>query len=151
MPQYSYKYPRPAVSVDCVAISPEGGQMQVLLIKRKNEPFKGHWAFPGGFMEIDEDAATAARRELLEETGYGNGEWSKLMTIAPNPSSMNNWTHCFLAVGVEKIANQSLDATEELTVHLMSEAEVKSLLENDQIYQALMVAPLYKYFHLKKG
>ena len=73
------------------------------------------------------------------------------MTIAPNPSSMNNWTHCFLAVGVEKIANQSLDATEELTVHLMSEAEVKSLLENDQIYQALMVAPLYKYFHLKKG
>ena len=69
MPQYSYKYPRPAVSVDCVAISPEGGQMQVLLIKRKNEPFKGHWAFPGGFMEMDEDAATAARRELLEETG----------------------------------------------------------------------------------
>ena len=43
--------------------------MQVLLIKRKNEPFKGHWAFPGGFMEMDEDAATAARRELLEETG----------------------------------------------------------------------------------
>lgn len=106
---------------------------------------------PCGVMEKGEQPLEAAQRELLEETGYGNGEWSKLMTIAPNPSSMNNWTHCFLAVGVEKIANQSLDATEELTVHLMSEAEVKSLLENDQIYQALMVAPLYKYFHLKKG
>ena len=106
---------------------------------------------PCGVMEKGEQPLEAAQRELLEETGYGNGEWSKLMTIAPNPSSMNNWTHCFLAVGVEKIANQSLDATEELTVHLMNEAEVKSLLENDQIYQALMVAPLYKYFHLKKG
>ena len=59
-------------------------------------------------------------------------------------------THCFLAVGVEKISEQSLDATEELTVHLMGEDEIKSLLENDQIYQALMVAPLYKYFSDKK-
>ena len=72
------------------------------------------------------------------------------MTIAPNPGSMSNLTHCFLAVGVEKISEQSLDATEELTVHLMGEDEIKSLLENDQIYQALMVAPLYKYFSDKK-
>ena len=100
-------------------------------------------------MEKGEQPLEAAQRELLEETGYGNGEWSKLMTIAPNPGSMSNLTHCFLATGVEKISNQSLDETEELTVHLMSEEEIKSLLENDQIYQSLMVAPLYKYFSLK--
>ena len=105
---------------------------------------------PCGVMEKGETPLEAAQRELLEETGYGNGKWSKLMTIAPNPGSMSNLTHCFLAVGVEKISEQSLDATEELTVHLMSEDEIKSLLENDQIYQALMVAPLYKYFRDKK-
>lgn len=105
---------------------------------------------PCGVMEKGEDPLEAAKRELFEETGYGNGEWTKLMVIAPNPGSQNNLTHCFLAVGVEKIAEQSLDDTEELTVHLMSEAEVKSLLENNQICQALMVAPLWRYFSDKK-
>ncbi len=105
---------------------------------------------PCGVMEKDEEPLEAAKRELLEETGYGNGEWTKLMAIGANPGSQNNLTHCFLAVGVEKIAEQSLDDTEELTVLLMSEAEVKSLLENNQICQALMVAPLWKYFSDKR-
>lgn len=105
---------------------------------------------PCGVMEKGESPMEAAQRELLEETGYGNGSWSRLMTIASNPGSMSNVTHCFLAVGVEKVSGQSLDATEDLSVHLMSEAEVKSLLEDEQIYQALMVAPLYKYFSLDK-
>lgn len=68
------------------------------------------------------------------------------MVIAPNPSTMNNLTYCFLAVGVEKISEQSLDATEDLVVDLMSESEVRALLEDNKIYQALMLAPLYKYF-----
>lgn len=102
---------------------------------------------PCGVMEKGETPLEAPQRELLEETGYSNGEWAKLMTIAPNPGSMSNLTHCFLAIGVEKVSEQSLDATEELSVHLMDESEIKSMLENDQIYQALMVAPLYKYFN----
>jgi ADP-ribose pyrophosphatase len=59
----------------------------------------------------------------LKKRDMRNGEWSELMTIAPNPSTMSNITHCFLAVGVEKISEPSLDDTEELTVHLMSEEE----------------------------
>lgn len=101
---------------------------------------------PCGVMEEGEDPMEAAKRELLEETGYAGGEWSKLMTISANPGSMNNLTHCYLAVGVEKVAEQALDATEDLTVHLMSREQVKALLDSDQLCQALMIAPLYKYF-----
>lgn len=65
---YTYKYPRPAVTADVVAITKEE-EPKVLLIQRGNDPFKGYWAFPGGFMEMDETAEECAIRELEEETG----------------------------------------------------------------------------------
>ena len=65
---YTYKYPRPAVTADCVVITREAAP-RVLLIQRGNEPFKGCWAFPGGFMNMDETTEQCAVRELEEETG----------------------------------------------------------------------------------
>ena len=67
--QYCYKYPRPALTTDQVIFGFGEGELRVLLIRRGNEPFKGKWALPGGFMDMDEDAETCARRELEEETG----------------------------------------------------------------------------------
>jgi 8-oxo-dGTP diphosphatase len=63
---YTYQYPRPAVTVDAILISPN---RTVLLIERGREPFCGKWALPGGFINEDEELETACRRELEEETG----------------------------------------------------------------------------------
>ena len=65
---YTYKYPRPAVTADCIVITREA-EPKVLLIQRGNPPFKGAWAFPGGFMDMDETTEQCAIRELEEETG----------------------------------------------------------------------------------
>lgn len=66
---YRYDYPRPAVTVDLAAFALFGNELRVLLIRRKKDPYAGHWALPGGFLEIDEPIEVAARRELREETG----------------------------------------------------------------------------------
>ena len=66
---HTYPFPRPAVTVDCVVFRVDQETLEVLLIKRGGEPFKGAWALPGGFVDVDEDLVVAARRELLEETG----------------------------------------------------------------------------------
>jgi ADP-ribose pyrophosphatase len=93
----------------------------------------------------DETTLAAAKRELMEETGYGNGTWSEYMTISANPATHANLTYCFLAVDVEKLGEQSLDASEDISVHLFSAQEVKALLESGKIMQSLMAAPLWKY------
>ena len=69
---YTYKYPRPAVTADCVVITKDENP-KVLLIQRGGEPFKECWAFPGGFMNMDETTEQCAIRELEEETGLKVG------------------------------------------------------------------------------
>ena len=66
--EYTYKYPRPSVTADCVVMTNEP-QPKVLLIQRGADPYKGCWAFPGGFMNMDETTEECAIRELEEETG----------------------------------------------------------------------------------
>lgn len=66
---YTYNYPRPMVTVDVCCVRWTGQTIQQLLIRRKRDPFKGRWAFPGGFIEMEERLAESAARELEEETG----------------------------------------------------------------------------------
>ncbi len=99
-----------------------------------------------GVAEAGETPEQAARRELLEETGYGGGRWSPLMTIGQNPSICNNMTYCFLAEGVERVSDQRLDAGEDIEVLLMSRDELLGLLTRDEMKQALMAAPLWRHF-----
>ena len=79
--KYCYKYPRPAVTADCVIFSYDGNVIKVLLIQRGNEPYKGNWALPGGFMNIDETAEQCALRELEEETGLKDVKLEQFYTF----------------------------------------------------------------------
>ncbi|RAJ08835.1 8-oxo-dGTP pyrophosphatase MutT (NUDIX family) [Chitinophaga skermanii] len=87
----------------------------------------------------------AAQRELLEETGYGNGRWTPYMQISANPGTHTNFTHCFLAEDVELVAPPTLEATEDLSVHLLQPADVVSILQANEMPQALHAAPLWRY------
>lgn len=94
-----------------------------------------------------EDASpmVSAQRELLEETGYGNGHWQEYMVLSANPGTHTNRTYCFIATDVEPVMAQHLEPTEDLTVHLLSIEEVKELLVQNQILQSLHAAPLWRY------
>lgn len=78
---YSYKYPRPALTADCIVFARKEPDFRVLLVQRANEPYKGKWAFPGGFMNMDETTEEAARRELKEETGLIVDDISQIGTF----------------------------------------------------------------------
>lgn len=77
---YQYEYPHPAVTTDIVIMTVRDKQLKLLLIMRGAEPFKGKWALPGGFIQLDEDLETGARRELKEETGVSGVYLEQLYT-----------------------------------------------------------------------
>ena len=81
---FSYQYPRPAVTADCVVIGRAAdGDRKVLLIRRGNNPYKDCWALPGGFMDMNETLEECARRELKEETGLTpTGEMVELKSFS---------------------------------------------------------------------
>jgi len=79
---YTYEYPRPSLTVDCVIFGLDESDLKVLLIQRGQAPFEGQWALPGGFVQMNEMLDEAARRELQEETGVSNVFLEQLYTYS---------------------------------------------------------------------
>jgi 8-oxo-dGTP diphosphatase len=98
---YNYKYPRPALTVDALVYVKENSSFSVLLIQRGIEPFKGKWALPGGFVNMDELLETACKRELEEETGLHVGTNGRSLkpydTIDRDPTTPNHFCGIFSA------------------------------------------------------
>ena len=133
--------------VNIIAVTQEG---QIVMERQYRHALgKTCYELPCGVIEAGETPLEAAKRELLEETGYAGGEWQEWMTLSPNPATSTNLAHSFLATGVEKVSGQHLDATEDIDVYLLDQDYVRDLLQNNQILQALMAAPLWKYFYEK--
>jgi 8-oxo-dGTP diphosphatase len=89
--QFSYDYPRPALTVDIVIATRETPS-RVLLIRRLNDPFAGSWALPGGFVEENERLVDAACRELKEETGLEVATLEQLYTAGDPGRDPRGWT-----------------------------------------------------------
>jgi 8-oxo-dGTP diphosphatase len=89
--QFSYEYPRPALTVD-IAIVTREDRPKVLLIRRKNDPYAGSWALPGGFVEENEKLNEAALRELREETGIVGASLEQLYTTGDPGRDPRGWT-----------------------------------------------------------
>jgi 8-oxo-dGTP pyrophosphatase MutT (NUDIX family) len=99
---------------------------------------------PGGFVGT-EDPIEAGRRELLEETGYGGGQWSLLLTVAPNPAILTNLNHWVLGEGVERLEDASPDEGEDLVLDLRPASSIRTLIDSGEIIHALHVGALLRY------
>ncbi len=77
---YTYEYPRPALTVDIVIFTLRENRLQLLLIQRREDPYAGMWALPGGFVRVEESLEEAASRELAEETGVSEAYLEQLYT-----------------------------------------------------------------------
>ena len=139
---YILEYP---TWVNIIALTPDD---RMLLVRQYRPALDiTRYELCAGVMDpSDASPLEAAQRELLEETGFGGGEWTKLMVVGPNPSAMNNVSISFLAHGVTKLCEPRLEETEDISVHLFSRDEVYNMLKVGQFAQALMVAPLWRYF-----
>jgi 8-oxo-dGTP pyrophosphatase MutT (NUDIX family) len=117
---------------------------EVVLIRQYRHGLeKVAYEIPAGTTDPgDKSLEEAARRELLEETGYGGGRWSLLATLSANPALTNNLTTTFLAEGVTALAAAAPESNEDIRVHLTPLSEVQRLIETGGFVQALHVAPL---------
>src|SRR6187397_1893668 len=134
-PYYVYEFPEWATAFDLTEDN------KVLIVKQYRHPIgEVIIELPGGCVDdTDKDFQTAIARELLEETGYIFASDESLGKISANPSTNTNWMHMFLARGGRKVAVQKLDHNEEIIVELYSIYELKKLIRENKIIQAMHV------------
>jgi ADP-ribose pyrophosphatase len=144
---YVFEYPD---WVNIVAVTADG---MVVLVRQYRHGIRAvHYELPAGVCDAtDPSSEQTARRELLEETGYGGGDWSLWSTLSANPGTHSNRSYTYLANGVTLVQEQQLEATEDIRVHLATPDEVRCILAEGGIMQALHAAPLWQFLLSRRG
>ena len=127
------------VNVAALEIDEEGNECLILVRQHRFGLGAQSLEFPGGIVDPGEDSLAAAKRELLEETGYEATRWIHLGSVNPNAAFMTNKTHSWLATGLKKVADLSLDECERLAVHHIPINELKRGLPNDFNDNGIMI------------
>jgi len=137
-PYYVYEFP---TWVSALALTEDN---QVVMVRQYRHAIEETiLEIPGGCVdETDKNHEAAIARELMEETGYEFCNYQYLGKISPNPSTNTNWMHMFLATGGKKVNEQSLDHNEEIEVVLVPLDELKRMLKDHEILQAMHVTTI---------
>ena len=142
---YVFEYPN---WVNVIAVTTDG---QLVLVRQYRHGIAGvHYELCAGTVDAadgmsDEGLLLAAQRELLEETGYGSGDWQAFMSLSANTGTHTNLNYTFLATNVVWQQPQHLDDTEDITVHLVSPKQALTIIDSGQMPQAMCAAPLLRY------
>ena len=136
-PYYVIERPDAAISFP---LTKEG---KVILVRQFRPPLERmELGLPAGLVEPGEKPEAAARRELLEETGYAGGEWEPLGSLASSPSLKDNWAYLFLARGVEETSAPDPDEHELVEVVRVSVEDILGLIRGGQIVSSSGVAAI---------
>jgi ADP-ribose pyrophosphatase len=144
LPGGAVKYPYYVVErPDAAIIFPLTGEGEVVLVRQYRPPLERmELGLPAGLVEEGEKPEAAARRELLEETGYSGDQWEPLGSLASSPSLKDNWAYLFLARGVEESAPPAPDEHELVEVVRAPVGDLPGLIRSGEIVSSSGVAAI---------
>ncbi len=129
--------------INIIALTPEN---EVILVEQYRAGIhQPTLEIPGGMVDHGENPIEAAKRELLEETGYISENWKKIGEASSNPAILSNFTHIYLAENCQKIQDQQTDGNEDILVHIFPVTDFLRLVKNGTVHHSIVLSAVAHY------